>query len=364
MISEIDVLVIGGGQAGLATGYFLKRAKVAFEILDAEEGPGGAWRHGWQSLRLFSPAQWSSLPGWPMPQPDGGLYPKRDHVLEYLIAYEARYELPIIRPVRVTSVTAAGDALEVAADDGRRWRARAVVSATGTWRKPFIPDVPGRQTFTGVQIHSAHYGTPEAFARKRVAIVGGGNSAAQILAEVSQVAADTLWVTLEPPSFLPDDVDGRVLFERASAKLQAVKEGRDASSIPSLGDIVMVEPVRQARERGVLAQTARPFRRMTATGAVLPGGREISLDAVIWCTGFRPALDHLVPLGVVEPDGKIAVVGSRSVKESRLWCVGYGEWTGFGSATLVGVTRATREASREIADMLGRTALNSAAVQP
>src|SRR5690606_18982789 len=105
-----DVVVIGGGQSGLAVGYHLRRALrasgAAFVILDAEAGAGGAWRHGWDSLRLFSPALWSSLPGWPMPRalgseaPGGDAYPHRDDVLTYLARYEERYELPVERPVR------------------------------------------------------------------------------------------------------------------------------------------------------------------------------------------------------------------------------------------------------------------------
>jgi putative flavoprotein involved in K+ transport len=99
-----DVIVIGGGQAGLSLGYYLRRAKLDYVILDAEDGPGGAWRHGWDSLRLFSPAGYSSLPGWLMPPPAHAGYPTRDDVLDYLTRYETRYELPIRRPVRVRQV--------------------------------------------------------------------------------------------------------------------------------------------------------------------------------------------------------------------------------------------------------------------
>jgi putative flavoprotein involved in K+ transport len=88
-----DVIIIGGGQSALATAYFLRRAKLSFLILDAGEKPGGAWRHGWKSLRLFSPAQWSSIPGWTMP-PVHNEYPSRNHVIDYLTQYEARYHSP------------------------------------------------------------------------------------------------------------------------------------------------------------------------------------------------------------------------------------------------------------------------------
>ncbi len=344
-----DVIVIGGGQAGLAVGYFLRRTGLRFAILDSEPEPGGAWRHGWDSLRLFSPSQWSSLPGWPMPSA-GETYPKRDDVVAYLAAYEARYDLPVVRPLEVDFVRRAPDGMVVETCSAT-WRTRAVVSATGTWRSPYRPTYPNQALFRGVQIHSAQYQRPEPFAGQRVLVVGGGNSGAQILAEVSDVA-DTTWVTPEPPTFLSDEVDGRVLFERATARWQAQQGGGgDAPPPGGLGDIVMVEPVKAARARGVL-NAVRPFRSFTEDGVVWGDGRETKVDAVIWCTGFRPALQHLTALDVIEPSGRIAVDGTRAVKEPRLWLVGYGEWTGFASATLIGVMRTARETARQISEVL------------
>lgn len=340
-----DVLIIGAGQAGLSVAYFLRRTQRTFHILDAEQAGGGAWQHGWDSLRLFSPAAWSSIAGWPMPAA-GETYPGRDHVVDYLRAYEARYALPIERPVQVSGVVRSGAGFAVQAGD-RRWTARTVVSATGSWRRPFTPDVPGRADFAGTQLHSAQYRRPEPFAGQRVAVVGGGNSGAQILAEVSRWAADTLWVTQEPPAFLPDDVDGRVLFERATARWRAQQEGRSADALPGgFGDVVMVPALVEARARGVLG-AVRPFERLTRDGAVWADGSARPFDAVIWCTGFRPALDPLAPLGIVA-DGRVAVDGTRALDAPGLWLVGYGEWTGAASATLVGVMRSARSTAAEI----------------
>ena len=147
----LDVLVVGGGQAGLAVGYYLRRTGLSFAVLDAGEGPGGAWRRGWDSLRAFSPARWSSLPGRIMP---GGPeeYPSRDGVVSYLADYERRYGLPLYRPVRVEAVEGRGEALaaRIASEAGSALvKARAVVSATGTWSVPYVPDYPGRGTFSG-----------------------------------------------------------------------------------------------------------------------------------------------------------------------------------------------------------------------
>lgn len=215
-MERYDIIIIGGGQMGLALGYYLRRASADFLILDAESGPGGAWRHGWNSLRLFSPAGYSSLPGWLMPPTAHMGYPTRDDVLAYLTNYEARYQLPIRRPVRVQAVERAGNDLELVTDQGR-FAAGQVVSATGTWSHPFIPDVPGRDRFRGRQVHSARYARPEDFAGQRVLVVGGGNSGAQIMAELAPVA-DARWVTLEEPKFLPDDVDERRAGRRNLAR--------------------------------------------------------------------------------------------------------------------------------------------------
>jgi cation diffusion facilitator CzcD-associated flavoprotein CzcO len=343
-LRSADVVVIGGGQAGLAVGFYLRRSGLSYVILDAEPGPGGAWRGAWESLRLFSPAQWSSLPGWLMP---GGAdeYPTRAEVLAYLAEYERRYALPIERPVRVTAVRRDGAALLVETSAGR-WTARAVVSATGTWSNPVVPELPGRELYAGTTLHSAEYRSPEPFAGQRVVVVGGGNSGAQIAAELSLVAHVT-WGTLAPPTFLPDHVDGRLLFEQATARYRALQAGRPPEPPRSLGDIVAVPAVRAARERGAL-RSVPTFTRFTRGGVVWPDGRETDEDAVIWCTGFRAAIAHLAPLGVADERGRIDIRGTHSTAEPRLWLVGYGEWTGYASATIIGVGRSARATVDEI----------------
>ena len=340
-----DVIIIGGGQAALSVGYFLRRTKRSFLILDSEDGPGGAWRHAWESLRLFSPATWSSLAGWLMPTTAQG-FPTRDEVIDYLSRYEERYALPVRRPVLVESVERSSDGLIVRSGDSA-WQAQAVVSATGSWRHPHVPTYPGGETFTGLQLHSADYVSATPFAGRRVLIVGGGNSGAQILAEVSQVA-EAVWVTEKPPNFLPDDVDGRVLFERATERWRAQQEGRPVEQLPGgFGDIVMVPPVVDARARGIL-HSREPFARFTPNGVQWADGSGASFDAVIWCTGFRPALAHLAPLGVIDDTGRVDVEGTRSTAEPRLWLVGYGDWTGMASATLIGVMRTARSTAQEV----------------
>ncbi|GIH78210.1 ArsO family NAD(P)H-dependent flavin-containing monooxygenase [Planobispora longispora] len=337
----VDVAVIGGGQAGLAAGYYLRRAGADFVILDAQEQPGGAWRHAWPSLRLFSPAQYSSLPGRMMPIPEGGGYPSAADVVAYLTDYEQRYDLPVIRPAAVRAVREAGERLAVETGAGT-WRARIVISATGTWGRPYVPHYAGRDVFRGRQLHTATYLGPEPLRDMRVVVVGGGNSAAQILAEVSTVA-ETTWVTLRPPRLLPDEVDGRALFDLASRRARCP----DAPAIGELGDIVAVSPVRQARERGALK--AEPmFTRLTPDGVAFSDGTTLGCDAIIWCTGFRPALAHLAPLKLRKPGGTIPVDGTRALAEMRLHLLGYGDWTGPASATLIGAGRSAKATVAQI----------------
>ncbi|HEY0652162.1 MAG TPA: FAD-dependent oxidoreductase, partial [Chryseosolibacter sp.] len=148
-----DVIIIGGGQSGLATGYYLRRTGLSFLILDNQKTGGGAWLHTWKSLRLFSPAQWSSLPGMIMA---GGTdyYPTKDETISYLQAYESKYNLPVKRGVSVWDVTKVDEEFQLQTSDGV-YIAKAVVSATGSFYQPFIPEFPGADVFKGLLIHSS-----------------------------------------------------------------------------------------------------------------------------------------------------------------------------------------------------------------
>ncbi|MFF3392195.1 ArsO family NAD(P)H-dependent flavin-containing monooxygenase [Streptomyces sp. NPDC002669] len=349
MTRRTDVVVVGGGQAGLAAGYHLRRQGLDFVILDADPAPGGAWQHMWDSLHLFSPAQHSSLPGRLMPAQTGETYPDARHVVSYLADYEKRYDLPVQHGTRVEAVRRDAGRLLVEADCGT-WRARAVISATGIWSRPFLPAVPGRGVFTGQQLHTVDYRSPSGFAGRRVLVVGGGNSGAQIAADLAlDGRVEVTWATRRPARFLPDDIDGRALFDVATARRRALDAGRDdTGGVASLGDIVAVPPVRAARDAGLL--TAKPmFHRLTADGVRWADGSHAAVDAVIWCTGFRPALSHLAPLDLRGARGHIPTAGTRALGEPRLHLLGYGDWTGPASATLIGVGRPARDAARATA---------------
>lgn len=344
-----ELIVIGGGQSALACGYYLRRTEIGCLMLDASEDCGGAWRQTWDSLTLFSPADHSSLPGWLMP-PSENEFPTREEVIDYLCHYEERYELPVKRPVRVHKVEKEGEEFVLRTSEGM-YRSKAVISATGTFDKPFIPDIPGREKFAGEQFHAAEYQRPAGLESKKVLVVGEGNSGAQILAEVSKVA-HTKWATRKEPEFLPEDVDGRVLFDMASAKYYAQQKGEtfDAAKY-DLGNIVMVPPVKEARDRGVLLSSGG-FVEMDEGGVVWEDGTQEAFDVIIWCTGFGYATDHLTDLVEIDERGKVETEGTQAGDIPGLWLVGYGGWTGFASATLIGVGRSARKTVREAENFL------------
>lgn len=320
-----DTIIIGAGQAGLATAYYLKKKGIEPLILDNQDGPGAAWRHVWGSMTLFSTHEFSNLPGMAMPFYDG--FPPAEHVISYFHKYEQRYGFSIKRPVHVERVSFADDHFVLATDSGE-FRARTVVSATGTWSSPFIPHYPG--TFAGKQWHSANYPGIDPFRGARVAVVGAANSGAQIAAELSEVA-DVTWYTREEPKWMPDDVDGRELFRRNSARAIAILRGEDDPGADSeLGDIVMLPAVKQARDSGALVATP-----------MFSSLSDVEAEHLIWCTGFRPALGPVRGL-----------VDDRTPTVPGLYLVGYGDWLGPGSATITGVGPYARGAAKDIADQL------------
>lgn len=323
-----EAIIIGGGQAGLATAYYLVRAGVKILALDDQDSPGGAWRHVWPSMTLFSTAEFSNLPGWPMPPYDG--FPPSAHVIEYLTAYEQRYRIPVQRPVTVDRVEHNGDHYRIYAGD-RSWSAKNVIAATGNHTAPFVPAYPG--TYPGRQWHSANYPGVEAFRGTTVAVVGGANSGAQIAAELTGVAEVT-WYTRRPPRWMPDDVDGRVLFRRNRLRALALQRGEpDPGSDSELGDIVVLPEVRAARDSGRLQASA-----------MFDSLDEITADHLIWCTGFRPALKPVRHL-----------LDGQTPKTPGLHLVGYGDWVGPGSATITGVGPYAKHTARDVAETVGKT---------
>ena len=330
----LPAVIVGGGQSGLATGYYLRRYGIEHVILDNQDRPGGAWLHTWPSMTLFSNAASSNLPGKPMPGYPG--FPPASHVIDYLEDYEERYQLGVKRNTEIEDVEyipAAGRYPAhylLTATDGRQWRSLTVVAATGTWTQPFVPHVPGE--YRGKQWHSAEYRGPEPFYGHSVAVVGAANSGAQIAADL--IADDAVgrvtWYTRHEPRWMPDDVDGRVLFRHSRERILAFTRGEpDPGPGSIVGDIVALPHLRRLRDAGLLYSTPM-FNNLV----------EVETDHLIWCTGFRPALRAFRK-----------VLSGREPRHKGFFFVGYGNWVGPGAATITGVAPFAKHAAQGIAQV-------------
>ncbi len=347
------MVVIGAGQAGLSSAYFLRRFGYEPLVLDAADGPGGAWRHRSPTLTMDKVHGIFDLPGVRQEPDAGDSRPAAVAVPAYYGDYERRLALPVLRPVGVTTVTRAGGRLAVTATAGE-WAARAVVNATGTWTRPYWPYYPGVPGFRGRQLHYASYRGPAEFAGRRVVVVGGGHSAAHVLSEVAGVAASTLWVTRRPPEFR-DDFGEESRREAVALVEERVRAGLVPQSVVSVTGLGQTPVVLAALAKGAMERLPM-FERITPYGVSWADGRGYEADTIVWATGFRSALDHLAPLRLREPDGGIKVDGTQAVKEPRLQLVGYGP-----SASTIGANRAGRTAARNVRLLLTGSAASAVA---
>ncbi|MGG8406892.1 NAD(P)-binding domain-containing protein [Streptomyces sp. 12297] len=348
---DVDVAVIGAGQAGLSGAFHLRRAGLApgrdFVVLDHAPRPGGAWQFRWPSLTYGKVHGMHALPGMELTGADPQR-PSAEVIGEYFTAYEDVFGLGVLRPVDVRAVREGdGGRLRVESSAGI-WNARAVISATGTWDRPFWPRYPGQEAFRGRQLHTAGYPGPQAFAGARVVVVGGGTSAVQHLLEIAQVAERTTWVTRRPPVFREGpfgEAEGRAAVAMVDER---VRRGLPPQSVVSVTGLPLNEAVREGLASGVLDRLP-VFDRITETGVAWDDGRTVEADVILWATGFRAAIDHLAPLRLREPGGGIRVEGTRAVRDERVHLVGYGP-----SASTIGANRAGAAAVREIRRLLAR----------
>jgi cation diffusion facilitator CzcD-associated flavoprotein CzcO len=350
----VDVVVIGAGQAGLSTAWALARQgfepQTGFVVLDSEQAPGGAWQHRWPSLTVGTTHRVHDLPGLAF-EPDAGNLRAADAVPAYFAGYERRFDLPVHRPVRVRSVSRTGEGNFLVRTDRGDWTARAIVNATGTWTRPFVPRYPGQETFAGRQLHTADYRDAAEFAGQHVVVVGGGASAVQLLGEISQVASTT-WVTRRPPVWREGPFDEEAGRRAVALVDQAVREGRRPGSVVGVTGLLVSTPyVRDALDRGVLERLPM-FDRITEDGVAWDaadghGSRSVAADVILWATGFRPALGHLAPLHLREPGGGIRLDGTQVAGEPRVHLVGYGP-----SASTIGANRAGQAAARSLRRLL------------
>ncbi|MFF1421581.1 NAD(P)-binding domain-containing protein [Streptomyces sp. NPDC058280] len=354
-VRDIDVVVVGAGQAGLSGAFHLRRSGLApdqdFVVLDHAPRPGGAWQFRWPSLTYGKVHGMHSLPGMELTTAEADdSRPSSEVIGAYFTAYEERFGLRVHRPVDVAAVReGAGGRLRVETSEGT-WSARALINATGTWDRPFWPRYPGQETFLGRQLHTADYPGPSEFAGLRVVVVGGGASGTQHLMEIAKVAADTTWVTRRPPVYR----EGPFGEEQGRAAValvdERVRQGLAPQSVVSVTGLPVNEAITRAREEGVLDRLPM-FDRITPDGVAWADGRTVAADVILWATGFRAAIDHLAPLGLRERGGGIRVERTRAVRDERIHLVGYGP-----SASTIGANRAGRAAARDIVRLLEREA--------
>ena len=297
---KYDVVVVGAGQAGLAVGYFLKRQGRRFLIVDAGE-IASAWRERWESLTLFTPRRYSSLPGFPFPgDPDG--YPARDDVIAYLGDYAERFQLPLELHTPVRSVTEEHGAF-VLALDGKTIRAAQVVVATGPFQTPHVPDLADRLAPDVFQTHSTGYRKPADVPEGTVLVVGGGNTGFQIAKELSRTHQVVLAVgSRQTP--LPQRLLGRDLFWwlTKSRLFSTTVESRLGRRLSARETLIGSSPRGLRRGYGV---ELRP-RAVDANEHTVrfEDGSELEVDAVLWATGYRPDYSW-IHLPVFDQDGRL-----------------------------------------------------------
>jgi putative flavoprotein involved in K+ transport len=297
----LDVVVVGGSQAGLAMAWHLARHDLRFVVLEAAPEIGHAWRSRWDSLTLFTPTQYDALPGMPFPGPPD-TYPTKDPVAGYLKAYAAAFNLPVRLSARVTDLRRTAEGFE-ARTDGGVFRARQVVVATGPFQVPFTPPAAQRLDGSVTQLHSAAYRNPQALPPGPVLVVGGGNSGFQIAEELAATRPVDLSIATRAP-MLPQRLAGKDLFWWLTrlGLMRVTAESRPGRRLRTRPDFVIGSSRRRLKAAGVRFRPAVAG----ADGRTIRFADSTSLEVevVIWATGYRPDYSWIGIPGVTR-DGQV-----------------------------------------------------------
>jgi cation diffusion facilitator CzcD-associated flavoprotein CzcO len=377
-----DVLIIGAGSAGLATAALLRERGIESLIVEAGPEPGAVWRTRYDRLRLHTPRLLSGLPGLRIPR-RYGRWITRDDLIEYFHAYAAHHRLEVRTNTRVEHIAQDGDAWRLDTPAGPI-HAQHVVVATGYNGAPYVPDWPGRESFTGELIHSAQYANPAPFRGRDVLVVGAGNSGAEIAHDVIDGGAARSRLSVRTPpqivrratAGIPAQLIGMAIKHLPPHWVDPISITQRKLSIPDLSaqglprpdvgvrtafiatgttpilDVGIVNAVKRGRVEVVAAVDA-----LDGADVILSDGSRIQPDAVIAATGFRAGLDELVGhLGVlgarglpVEKDGPAALPG--------LWFVGF-------TPTLGGQLREGSIAARKVAEEIAAARSAGSTVAP
>ena len=352
---RFETVVIGGGQAGLAVGYHLARRGRPFVILDANERIGESWRSRWDSLRLFTPARYSGLPGWRFPAEPGSI-PTKNEVADYIESYAARFDLPVRTGVSVDRLSRDGNRYVVTSLD-HRFEAENVVVASGAYHTPRIPTF-GHGLDPGiVQLHSKEYQNPSQLSEGGVLVVGAGNSGAEIAFEVSRT--HQTWLSGKETGHSPVRAGG--VGDRLLTPVVWFVFSHVLSVSNPLGRVirpralVTAAPLERVRPKEL---AAAGIERVPRTAGVkdgypmLEGGRVMDVSNVIWCTGFRANFDW-IDLPVVGADGEPAHQRGIVESEPGLYFVGRFFLHSFTSSLIGGVGRDAEYIAKHIASREG-----------
>jgi len=299
---QLDVIVIGGGQAGLALAWHLAQRRLRFVVLEAADQLGHSWRTRWDSLRLFSPAQYDALPGMAFPAPADS-YPAKEAVADFLRDYASAFDLPVRLGNRVTRLSRVGDAFEVRTGE-EILRAGQVVVATGPFQAPFIPDAGARFDASVTQIHSADYCNPPSLPAGPVLVVGAGNSGLQIAEELAATRQVDVAAGEKVPA-LPQRLLGRDLFWWLTRlRFMRVNTGtRLGRRLQARGEFVIGTNRRRLRRAGV---RFRPrLVHAQGHGAGFADGASLDVGVVVWATGYRPDYSWIAIPGATAADGRV-----------------------------------------------------------
>lgn len=305
--AHIETVIIGAGQAGLATGYHLRRRARPFVILDANERVGDGWRRQWDTLRLYTPVKYDGLPGMPFPG-SPWTFPLKDEVADYLEAYASRFELPVRTGVRVERVRASEGGY-VVITDGQRIKADNVVVATGTFgRTPYLPEVAADLAPDILQLHSSEYRRPDQLRDGAVLVVGASHSGTDIAYEVASshptilCGPDHGQIPLRLDSPMVRFAFPVMLFMARHVITRKTPLGRHAMNEIRFHGAPMLRVKREdLEERGVERVPSRLAGVRDAL-PVLEDGRALDVTNVVWCTGFRQVFDW-IDLPIFGTDG-------------------------------------------------------------
>jgi putative flavoprotein involved in K+ transport len=301
-IERYDTVVVGAGQSGLAVGYYLAARDLDFVILSEEKRVGDNWRKRWDSLRLFTPARYSGLPGLPFPAAPSHLADK-DEVADYLERYAERHDLPLRLDTRAVELTWNGERFNIATDRSAALiEADNVIVATGAFQRPRVPPVSARLSSRIHQLHSSEYRNPLLLPEGPVLVVGAGNSGAQIALELAQ--SRKVWLAGRDTGHMPRSILGRDVFDwlwpvmkRATTHTRLGQRMKRA--IWSSGDSLIGIPERALREAGVIRVGRVETER---NGLPVCGDTLVQPSVIVWCTGFSPDYSW-IDLPVCGPDG-------------------------------------------------------------